>query len=445
MSQASPAEAKKTSRASELEPRIGGSGTGSEIGVSSVGAGSVGLSVALGLGGLAGLGWATFVESGGPVATVVAAFAGAALIASMHGVRVSLARRAVSPSGSEPRAAKQIDFAAAAVDGVPDAVVLYSDGGLIRYTNPVARALFFEGNAPEGNNFIRIVSDAPLALKEALLGENDRIFSVEVDGWRENYHLSRRQVDLAGEPHTLLLVKRLTREIGRREVEVLKRVVRVISHEVNNSLAPIASLVHSARMIAQHPQHLNRLEGALDTIEERARHLGAFLEGYTRLARLPTPSPKRVSWGPLLKQLSTLYPELKVPSTPTHDAWFDPVQLEQVLVNLIKNAHESGSPAGEVELVLRVAEDGSSELELLDRGPGFSEEALSQALLPLYTTKPGGSGMGLSLSAEIVQAHGGSVALANRADGGAAIRIALPGPASRARELTRSRLTLTRA
>jgi two-component system, NtrC family, nitrogen regulation sensor histidine kinase NtrY len=241
----------------------------------------------------------------------------------------------------------------------------------------------------------------------------------------------------------LLLVKHMTREIGRREVDVLKRVVRVISHEVNNSLAPISSLVNSARMIGQRPEHADKLERALSTIEERAQHLASFLEGYTRLARLPAPKVSAVAWGPLLEQLATLYPRIELPAAPAERGWFDAVQLEQVLVNLVKNAVEAGSDEQEVQLHVAVSPDGTSELQLLDSGSGFTEEAQRQALLPLYTTKEHGSGMGLALSAEIVEAHGGSLALGNRPEGGACVRIVLPGRAQGS-ELTRSRLTLTR-
>jgi PAS domain-containing protein len=115
-------------------------------------------------------------------------------------------------------------------DSVPDAVLFFSDLGEIRYANSVARELFFEGKAPQGQNFIRLVADAPVPLREALLGESDRLFSMDLDGRRETYHVSRRAFVLDDELHTLLTVKYMTREIGRREVEVLKRVVRVVSH-----------------------------------------------------------------------------------------------------------------------------------------------------------------------------------------------------------------------
>ena len=122
----------------------------------------------------------------------------------------------------------------------------------------------------------------------------------------------------------------------------------------------------------------------------------------------------------------------------------DAAQLEQVAINLIKNAREAGSPDADISIELRTDESFASELDVLDRGPGFSPEAMQNAVLPLYTTKPGGSGMGLALCREVAEAHGGSLDVSNRPDGGARIRVRLPGRRPRVSDLTRSRLTLTR-
>jgi nitrogen fixation/metabolism regulation signal transduction histidine kinase len=283
-------------------------------------------------------------------------------------------------------------------------------------------------------------------LREALLGQSDRLFSVTVDAHDETYHVSRRTFEVQGELHTLLVVKHLTREISRREVDVLKRVVRIISHEVNNSLAPVSSLVHSARLIAKNPQHLGKLDKVFDTIEERSAHLSGFLEGYATLARLPEPRPKDVPWVAFLGQIQTLHPEVRLGPLPETPGYFDAIQLEQVLLNVIKNAAESGSKPSDIELHARSDATGASEFKVLDRGGGFSEEALKNALLPMYSTKERGTGMGLALCREIVEAHGGSLGLTNREDGGAAVVIRLPGRhLDQTSDLGRSRLTLTRA
>jgi two-component system nitrogen regulation sensor histidine kinase NtrY len=162
------------------------------------------------------------------------------------------------------------------------------------------------------------------------------------------------------------------------------------------------------------------------------------------LARLPKPKPRSVEHASFVGTLTSLYPDVRWPEPPAAAGWYDAIQVEQVIINLIKNALEAGSAPGAVEVAWRVADDGTTEIEVLDRGHGFAKDALESALLPLYTTKENGSGMGLSLSQEIVQAHGGSIALSNRAEGGARIRLSLPGRAPSRHDLaSRSRLTLT--
>jgi len=406
----------------------------------------LGLGAAFALGALV-YGLSALAELPPPVVAAATATAGCALwlLARRDAPRPSAGATPASSSSASSDSDTARRLMEIVTDTAPEAVLFFSDAGAIRYANASARELFFDGKSPEGENFIRLVAEAPPALREALLGETDRLFTVELEGRHETFHVSRRTFTLDDSVHTLLAVKYLTREIARREVEVLKRVVRVISHEVNNSLAPISSLVHSARQIAKLPEHANKLDRAFDTIEDRAAHLKSFLEGYAALARLPAPRPRRVEWGPFLRQVSELYPKITLESAPEEPGWFDPTQIEQVVINLIKNAQEAGSDPAAIELGIRVARDGTAEIEVRDRGPGFGSEALKNALLPLYTTKDGGSGMGLSLSQEIVEAHGGSLALMNRKDGGAIIRASLPGkPSPASPSMTHSRLTLVR-
>lgn len=329
----------------------------------------------------------------------------------------------------------------AIVDGAPTAIVLYADSGRIVFTNTAARQLFFDGRAIEGSNFLSLLEAAPAPLRQALLADADGLFTVAQEGEVDTYHLTRRTFELGATPHTLLMVKPLTQELSRQEVDVWKKVIRVMSHELNNSLAPITSLVHSARLLAQQPDPAAKLERVLSVIEERTGHLHGFLAGYARLARLPRPRPTTVPWDAFLAGIRALHPAVQWGPLPTTPGYFDAAQLEQVVLNLIKNAIEAGGRADAVSGQI-APEDGGFRVSIEDRGPGLSTEVLENALLPFYSTKEGGSGLGLALCREIVEAHGGRLRLANRVGGGAIVSVWLPPPTSTGTS-SRARMTLT--
>jgi signal transduction histidine kinase len=219
----------------------------------------------------------------------------------------------------------------------------------------------------------------------------------------------------------------MTGELGRQEAEIWKKVIRVISHELNNSLAPISSLVHSAQVIAAEPQHADRADEVFGIIEERIDHLKTFLGGYARFARLPAPRKEPVDWSEFLHSLGE-YPELEVSGRlPKGKGWFDPAQMRHVLTNLLKNAEEASDGPFEATLRVDVADDGGTYLQVLDRGRGMDDDVIKKALLPFYSTKRTGSGLGLPLCREIVEAHGGKISLERRDGGGTIVTCWLPG------------------
>jgi signal transduction histidine kinase len=195
---------------------------------------------------------------------------------------------------------------------------------------------------------------------------------------------------------------------------------------LNNSLAPIQSLTHSGRVLAQKGD-IARLTPVFDTIEERTRHLHGFIRGYAEFAKLPQPRSERIAWKPFLEAISRQFPDLAVSPAPAAPGWFDRAQVEQVLINLVKNAHEAGSPMESIRLdVEQRAEE--IRIEVADRGSGMSDTVLANALLPFYSTKRSGTGLGLALAREIVEAHGGRIVLANREEGGLKVALILPRP-----------------
>jgi signal transduction histidine kinase len=161
------------------------------------------------------------------------------------------------------------------------------------------------------------------------------------------------------------------------------------------------------------------------TIEDRARHLASFIEGYAQFAKLPQPRLAPVAWEVLLERLRVVVEFRLVGSLPQRTASFDTAQVEQALINLLKNARESGSGVADIELSVSLAGGGCS-VEVRDRGPGFTPSALENALVPFYSTKQTGTGLGLTLCREIVEAHGGRLRIANREGGGAVVTLWLP-------------------
>ena len=317
------------------------------------------------------------------------------------------------------------------VQTTPLALVLTNANGHVVFGNIAARQLFRAGRKIEGLRFADLLAEAPQPLREAVEGGVDTLFTVAEGPDAEVFHLSSRPFTLNSQPHRLLLFKQLTREMAAQEVVIWKKVIRVIAHELNNSLAPISSLAHSGRELAGGAEG-DKLARVFSTIEERASHLATFIDGYARFAKLPRPRPAEVAWGPLLAGLrDSLAFGVREP-LPARPGWADAAQVEQVLINLVKNAIESGSPEDEVTLTV-TERGGGVALEVRDRGSGLTEEVLRDALLPFYSTKAKGTGLGLTLCREIVDAHGGRLSIANREGGGALVTVWLPSAEVQAR------------
>ena len=311
------------------------------------------------------------------------------------------------------------------IQTTPLALVLTNDSDAVLYSNTTARQLFGEGRKLEGERFSRYLAVAPAPLREAIERGGDTLFTLELAGEPQVYHVSQRQFMLNSQPHRLLTLKQLTREINSQEVATWKKVIRVIAHELNNSLAPISSLAHSGQILARSPPDAEQLSRVFATIEERARHLAGFIEGYSKFAKLPHPRLAPVSWDVLLERLRTVVVFRLAAPPPRRTASFDAAQIEQALINLLKNARESGSSSDDIELAVSAAAQGFA-IEVRDRGPGFTVAALENALVPFYSTKETGTGLGLTLCREIVEAHGGRLRIANREDGGALVALWLP-------------------
>jgi two-component system, NtrC family, nitrogen regulation sensor histidine kinase NtrY len=310
------------------------------------------------------------------------------------------------------------------IQSSPLSMLLTDASERVVYSNVTARRLLKGGRKLEGLELAALLREAPAALREALGAGGDTLFTMDVGGEAQVYHLSQRSFLLNARPHRLLLLKQLTRELAAQEVAVWKKVIRVIAHELNNSLAPITSLAHSGGLLVQQPDAA-QLARVFATIGERAGHLASFIDGYARFAKLPRPRPTQVTWAEFFARLEGTMAFCISGPLPTRAASIDESQLEQVLINLLKNAAESGSKAGEITVAVHDVPPGFR-LEVGDRGAGLSEHTLRDALLPFYSTKAAGTGLGLTLCREIIEAHGGRLSIANRPGGGALVTVWLP-------------------
>jgi two-component system nitrogen regulation sensor histidine kinase NtrY len=259
-----------------------------------------------------------------------------------------------------------------------------------------------------------------LGFEPFLAGEARRLIQRAFRAGSGRWEVRRSVFYRDGRPHQLVVFSDLTRTLREEEQQAWQRIVRVLSHEINNSLTPIKSIAHSLkRMVGRLPEMPRAgemLEG-LSLIETRSGSLGRFLRAYAQLARLPKPERRPTLVAPLLKRMTEL--EGRVPirllSGPDVAVMADQDQLEQLLINVIRNAVDATLEAGgaRVDIAWRTA-DGSLVVTIDDEGPGLSDT--SNLFVPFFTTKPNGSGIGLALSRQIAEAHGGSIDLENRTD-----------------------------
>ena len=306
----------------------------------------------------------------------------------------------------------------------PIAMVLVDGHGRVAFANLAARHLLGGGRSFLGQDFAALLAQAAEPLRRAAQAGHDSLFQVEIDSVEETFRLAQRSFELQGREHRLYLLERITRELSRQEVGIWKKLIRVVSHELNNSLAPISSLAQSGAQLV-HRGDAAQLSAAFERIGERAQHLYEFISGYSAVAKLPAPLPAPVDWRGLLEDIAQQRHFRIVEPLPAEPGWFDRAQLEQVLINLLKNAEESGSPAAGIEVAVTQLRR-RHHVEVRDRGTGMSETVMAQALLPFYSTKRSGTGLGLALAREIAEAHGGHVRLANREGGGLVVTLEFP-------------------
>lgn len=264
-----------------------------------------------------------------------------------------------------------------------------------------------------------------LNLESLLSGDNETQIVLPQTPDRR-WFVRRSQFRQNGIPHTLLVLADVSRVLREEERSAWQRLIRVIGHELNNSLTPIKSIaatlatrVSTLELESQEQQDFNR---GLGIIESRAASLNRFLQAYRKLAQMPRPSAQMVSLRPLVERAAALEPRVRIDIQASQDVHvcLDEDQVEQMLINLIKNAAEAAleahlaDPANARVGITWSTADAELAITIMDNGPGLSNP--DNAFVPFYTTKPQGTGIGLVLSRQIAEAHAGSLRLANRKD-----------------------------
>jgi PAS domain S-box-containing protein len=272
---------------------------------------------------------------------------------------------------------------------------------------------------------------ADLGLASCLEGQTPRIEAVAFAGASGRWELRRTRFRQQGRPHQLLVLADVSRPLRDEERQAWQRLIRVIGHEINNSLAPIKSIAGSLESMlgrAVLPTDWDAdMKRGLAVIAARSESLSRFTSSYARLAKLPEPRFETVFIEPLVRRAAGLETRLQVSveGGPDVAVRADPDQLEQLLINLLRNAADAALPERGAVSIGWAGDGRALHVWIVDEGGGLSNA--SNLFVPFFTTKPGGSGIGLVLSRQIAEAHGGVLTLENRSDrSGCCARLRLP-------------------
>ena len=313
------------------------------------------------------------------------------------------------------------------IEHIDVAIIALTQNNQIRFSNPAADHLLQLHNASSNQQllqqlaFVQELTSGCHQLVELSLGYQQGRFNVYIEEFRD-----------AGKQHKLLFITDMRSLLRTEERKAWQDLIRVISHEINNSLSPIASISQTLKRLIERDARgetlAEDLREGLHIISERAIGLSQFVESYKQLAKLPEPQIQPLAIRPLVEKIVALFNHtaIEIETEINFTLQLDPIQFEQVLINLIKNAVEATAltnPSSIIKIRWAVSHQ-FFKLDICDQGTGISNS--NNLFVPFYSTKKQGSGIGLVLSRQIIEAHNGRLTLSNQDSGGCCASIELP-------------------
>jgi PAS domain S-box-containing protein len=269
-----------------------------------------------------------------------------------------------------------------------------------------------------------------LGVEAFLTGDDTRTTEIVLPGGHGRFRIRRTTFRQSGVPHVLLSMSDLSRALREEERQAWQRLLRVLSHELNNSLAPIRSIAGSLGTILKREPlpdgWQDDAQQGLEVIDLRAAALTRFLQAYSELARLPQPVLRPIDVGETVRRVAGLETRVAVAVEPGPELTIhaDGDQIEQLLINLVRNGADAVLETGGRVAMSWSASADAVEISVADEGAGIS--GTTNLFIPFFTTKPGGMGIGLTLARQIAEAHNGALTLSNGVLRGAVARLRLP-------------------
>ncbi|WND01655.1 ATP-binding protein [Temperatibacter marinus] len=328
----------------------------------------------------------------------------------------------------------------ALIEHVPVPLISVHQDGLITLWNNAARRLFGSAKITRlsnlsqfGEEFLREITTIPPGERRLALFEND--------GVEEKLSLAATQIIFGGKSEKLISLQDIQSELDVVQLQAWQDLVRVLTHEIMNSITPVASLATTSvdlvedvkTKVADNPELVEELQDVSDavtTVARRSDGLMSFVSSYRRLTRLPPPQKETILLGELVKQAQVLGTQqwedkelmINISIEPTElDVSVDANMIEQILINMIQNAEQAliGTHNPTIWIKGFLSKRGRPVLEISDNGPGIADEIIKKIFVPFFTTKRDGSGVGLALTRQVMIAHGGNVKVTNLEQGGA--------------------------